>query len=626
MKTSTMSDTLYGVMTLLESDVPGLSINDFDGSQLDAAKFWIDAAASLDAQIIRWPGNWAGLQPDNAGSYDQYYIDFDIEILAYAREKGIKVIMEFGQTPPWARPDDADDDLFTPPENPADYARAASTLHKAYMAAGVDDVIAAWEIWNEPNVLPFWPTGELRNPLTDGLDQGIDESLNQSSALEYVALLNTAYTSLKNIDPGIPVLGGSLAGTDYPYLEWMLEAGALMDGLAVHPYARSFDGETTAPARPMDDPTLYDHVLEATGLPSDLNERFSFQWGLERIQQTLADFGRGDVPLWITEMGWSIEDLDDNDTSNDFLNVPDAASQADYLAEALDVLMAMDNIAAVTVFQLFDTDDGDFGLLDADGSLRPSGQVLMDVISSQTGSDAPDEPDGDPDPEPEPETDGPSEKIVGTADNDLLFGTDGDDVFETLEGRDTIIGSPGDDTISGVAGQTRVFYENDGRGLESFTFEQADDGSLLVTSAATGTDTLIGIDQVLFEGDAEIYSPTELLSPTPDVPDDTNDQPIRGTADRDFLVGTDVDDRIIAKGENDVIVASAGDDLIRGGSGLDMLRIRDGQSTLEDFVFEADEDGVISITSLAYGEDHLHDVEAIWLDATEELHLIEDLL
>lgn len=634
-----MSDTLYGVMTLLESDVPGLSLTNFQGTELEAAKLWIDGAASLNAQIIRWPGNWAGLQPDVPGSFDQSYIDFDIEILAYARSQGIEVIMQFGQTPAWARSEQSPDDLFVPPENPAQYALAAASLHKAYQAAGVDDVISAWEIWNEPNIQPFWKTADYRNPLPAGTEQGIDAAVDRDAAFAYVDLLNTSYSALKNIDPDVTVLGGALAGTDLPYLQWMLEAGARMDGLSVHPYTRNFDGVSNQAASATDDPTLpqYDAALAAAGLPLDLNERFSFEWGLLRIQEMLAADGQAELPLWITEVGWNITDPDDGDPNDELWAVPDAAEQARELNEALAVLDSLDNIAAVTFFQLYDSTDGDFGFLNPDGSPRPAGLALQDWIVQLEGGALPVDPEPFPTVNPQPD-DGsggepelhpvPLEFMTGTAANDLLFGTAGNDTFENSPGRDTVVGSSGNDTVFGSAGEwERVVYGVEGGEREDYTVSRGGDGALIIENDHFGTDTLYDVDLIYFGDDPTGYTARDLLKKKPHFHEHKQEGgAIHGGKGRDFLTGTDRDDVVRARGDNDVVIASGGDDTIHGGADLDMLRIRDAHLTPDDFLVERNDDGSFSVISDALGHDMLYGVEAVWFDSGMGLVFVDDLL
>ncbi len=110
------------------------------------------------------------------------------------------------------------------------------------------DDIKHWEIYNEPNIF-FW--------------SGPKEL--------YPPLLEACYEMIKEEDPEAQVLGISTAGIDFGFIEKCLEAGAPMDVLTVHPYRH--------------------HIFEQ-GFISEL------QKASEMV---------GDLPVWITEMGWSTQ-------------------------------------------------------------------------------------------------------------------------------------------------------------------------------------------------------------------------------------------------------------------------------------------------------------------------------
>jgi hypothetical protein len=364
-----LSATLYGVMTLFQT--PGHPLPE-GPARMAWFKSWIDQSAVIGAQVIRIPGDWRSLEEQGRDQWSQWYVDEAIELVRYAGQQNIKVIYEFAQTPDWAKPPGRDDGLWTNPQDPRDFGKAAAYLQSRFMAAGVSRYIAAWEVWNEPNVKTFWPGGRYRNPgrVADGADTAVDEA----AARQYVGLLNAAYDALKAVDPGVTVLGGSLAGTDFEYADWMHKGGAHFDGLSVHPYTRPFANGPT-PARPGDDPAKFP---EGPDLSDTLNERWSFQYGMERLHAELERAGQnGD--LWITELGWKIRS-----PTAGWGYVPDEKAQADYLGEALQLINGWGFVRAVTWFQLYDADDGDFGLLKPDGSWRLSAHVLHDFITGQS--------------------------------------------------------------------------------------------------------------------------------------------------------------------------------------------------------------------------------------------------
>ncbi len=75
------------------------------------------------------------------------------------------------------------------------------------------------EIWNEPNILSFWPTGVNVN--------------------EYIAMVKTVGKAIKEYNSEMVVIAGVIASSRGEiYLEQMMEAGCLpyIDGIAFHPY------------------------------------------------------------------------------------------------------------------------------------------------------------------------------------------------------------------------------------------------------------------------------------------------------------------------------------------------------------------------------------------------------
>jgi hypothetical protein len=110
-----------------------------------------------------------------------------------------------------------------------------------------------WEVWNEPNILPFWaPKPNVAN---------------------YTRLLQISYQRAKEADPDCVILGGAMAGADLPFLRGMYENGAkgYFDELSFHSYGNNPTEESIA--REMD--------------------------GLKGV---MAEYG-DQKPIWLTETG-----------------------------------------------------------------------------------------------------------------------------------------------------------------------------------------------------------------------------------------------------------------------------------------------------------------------------------
>lgn len=99
--------------------------------------------------------------------------------------------------------------------------------------------------------------------------------------------------------------------------------------------------------------------------------------------------------------------------------------------------------------------------------------------------------------------------IVGTSGNDDLSGTRGDDVIIGNGGSDKFNLSAGNDSITGNEGSYDQI-DTDGSASD-YTFTRNADGTVTVTSATTGTDTLDSIEGVWFRGEEAWYSIDSLI-------------------------------------------------------------------------------------------------------------------
>ena len=139
---------------------------------------------------------------------------------------------------------------------PATEAERAGFARFAYEAVKhFKGRVEAWEIWNEPNI-GFWKP--------------------EPNARDYTLLLKAVYPEIKRADPNARVVGGSFAGTDPKFLREMCRCGAAdyMDVLSVHPYR-------------------YGN-----------NPEIKFAERIEELRDILAQFGKREMPIWITEIGW----------------------------------------------------------------------------------------------------------------------------------------------------------------------------------------------------------------------------------------------------------------------------------------------------------------------------------
>jgi Tol biopolymer transport system component/GH35 family endo-1,4-beta-xylanase len=208
--------------------------------------------------------NWATVEPQ-PGQYR--WVDPD-NVLHAAKGAKADVLLRVHGTPEWARPAGAP--LSHPPGNLADFARFMKNLVSRYRGR-----VIAYEIWNEPNLNYEWG---YRPP----------------DPTEYTALLKTAYRTIKTYDPDALVISAGLAPTgegnppeamgDLTFIEGMYQAGArgYFDALGAHLYAY--------------------------GRPPDFDSPTDITFArVVQQRQLMINYNDAETPIWITEMGWSLE-------------------------------------------------------------------------------------------------------------------------------------------------------------------------------------------------------------------------------------------------------------------------------------------------------------------------------
>ncbi len=544
------NDTLYGVHMLFSGGRSSLG----DGYSAASLRNYIDEAVRLGVDVIRYPGDWNALEPSR-GQWNTNYINNTRAAIQYAESKGIKVVMLFAQTPEWARPNGTG--VWHPPTNTNNFANAAAYFYNQLLS--VEDNIVAWEIWNEPNVFEFWGTAtrDYYSGVTSGYENRIVDGepayvlLQTRFANEYVQLLNPAYAALhaaaNAASRDMTVLGGSV-NTDYQYVQAMLDAGAQFDGLAVHPYTRVNDntpgtpdyGTPWAPDTPL-------ATLNSSARPT-LNKLWSFEYGINVLRSMV------DQDIWITEFGWTI--------GNGWGDISES-QRVQYMQTALELVKNWDDVRAAIAYRLFDDGAGAFGLLNSNGTLRDSGQVLKDYALML----------------------GVGNTYTGTAGNDVLVGTAGNDEFYALGGNDTLDGRGGDDFYLGGAGSDRFIYTdgqdfigdfevaNDKLVLTSFGFSSFAEVQARLQQWGPNAALVIDSDRYIALESVDRQSLTAANF-------ELSQAQIRGTAGNDTLTGTNQSEFIFGFGGDDMLRGRGGNDSINGGPGNDIIYGDNGNDKL----------------------------------------------
>ncbi len=296
----------------------------------------IALAHQLHAKVVRVEVPWSVLEPRGAGQIDPRALAYTDRVTEAAAADGMRVIMMVQNTPCWASsaprsllracvPGRASRANSWPPTEAAKFASFV-----AYLAQRYGPRLAAIEIWNEP----------------DQANEAYFAGPNK--AARYAAMLRAAYPAIKQADPSVSVLGGSLVGSNGAFLRALYAAGikGFYDGLAVH---------------------YYNLTLAS----------------LRSIHET--QMANGDAtPLWLDEFGWTscwphrkIEQEQGCVT---------AGTQALDISNSFHAMSRLPYVAAAVLYKLLDSRDEEFGVVSTRGRRKPSFAAFGRVLSSPFGT------------------------------------------------------------------------------------------------------------------------------------------------------------------------------------------------------------------------------------------------
>jgi polysaccharide biosynthesis protein PslG len=252
-----------------------------------------DAATERDLQLAKDGGFqwvkqiflWEALSPDEQGQMKPDVLAKYDKIVGQAQAKGLKLLVRVGSPPKWAsklRSTGAN----PPPDDLSETGPMANFLYG--LASRYKGKIAAYQIWNEPNLKREWG----KTP----------------DAAEYDRLLKTAYHSIKAADPSATVISAGLSPTgvmppeavpDDMYLEQMYQAFAnqssndYFDVLGAHGAGYKAPPETD-PAQAEADKSLGGH------------RSFVFR-RVEDLRKIMEKYGDSKKQVALLEFGWVID-------------------------------------------------------------------------------------------------------------------------------------------------------------------------------------------------------------------------------------------------------------------------------------------------------------------------------
>lgn len=231
---------------------------------------------ALDAGWVKVQVSWKLHEPRPGEYSEELFGELD-RLVAGANGQSVKVLLSVSKAPEWSR---TVTEMDGPP---ADYGQFEAFMH--YLATRYAGQVAAYELWNEPNLQREWNGTAL-------------------SAADFVELMRRGAAGVRLADPAALIISGAPATTgindgvnaidDRVYFGAMLAAGVagIVDGVGVHPYGW---------ANPPDS-----RAADATQVSSSHNNHPSFFFAdtLEDYHAMLVAAGAAGTQLWPTEFGW----------------------------------------------------------------------------------------------------------------------------------------------------------------------------------------------------------------------------------------------------------------------------------------------------------------------------------
>ncbi|HEV3128236.1 MAG TPA: hypothetical protein VGY32_04595 [Solirubrobacteraceae bacterium] len=217
---------------------------------------WIDLQAQVDRMVasgvesLRVVFDWSVAQPYrswndvppsqksrfvNAGGVPTDFTAFD-QLVSAASRDGLQVLPVVLAAPKWDG-QTKKGAIVSIPRTPAPYAAFVKALVKRYGPGGsfwqaypyrTSVPIRMWQIWNEPNIYPFWPF--------------------QPFEARYVALLAASRKAIKSVDPTAKVVLAGMPNYSWINLRRIYKipgARSQFDVVAIHPYTKEPQGVIT---------------------------------------------------------------------------------------------------------------------------------------------------------------------------------------------------------------------------------------------------------------------------------------------------------------------------------------------------------------------------------------------
>ncbi|CAN5222480.1 hypothetical protein BH09SUM1_BH09SUM1_21920 [soil metagenome] len=212
-------------------------------------------------------------------------------------------------------------------------SRAAFARYAYKMASRYKGKVRYWEVWNEPNIRPFWmPTPD---------------------AEDYAKLLQEASSRIKEADPRAKVVAMVTAGADEEFMESVYRAGgADIDAIAFHRYS-------------------------AKATESELEDE------IRKVRRVMQRYTDGSKPLFISESGLSTG-------ASTVISPSTSEEQARWMLKQQFISIA-EGVERFYYFKMVDDLDeygapDHWGLMDKDGIRKPSWRAYETALAKLKGA------------------------------------------------------------------------------------------------------------------------------------------------------------------------------------------------------------------------------------------------
>ena len=334
--------------TPLQANLMGIQLHLRDEDQDEI----IEHLDRLGMGWVKVQVSWKLYQPYPDDFHAERFAELD-QFITTANVHNINVLLGVSKAPEWSRPTT---ELDGPP---SDFAHFETFM--AFLAARYQGQVAAYELWNEPNLMREW---NGRNLSAADLVELIRVGTNGVRQHDPTAILISAAPATTGINDGISAID------DRIYLRQMLEAGIAnhVNAIGAHPYgwANPPDSSATNPAP---------HTFSHNNHPS-----FFFADTLNDYSAIMNEFGVS-LPIWVTEFGWgSFDGLDTPPpTGVEYMGNVTAWQQAEYTLRAYELAQTNNQIGPLFLWNLnfgpllgTEFPESGYSLLTRDGVSRPA--------------------------------------------------------------------------------------------------------------------------------------------------------------------------------------------------------------------------------------------------------------